>query len=406
MITDLFLALRFLREGRSQTLLIASGVMLGSAVVVFLTGLLAGLQSSLIERTLGSQAHVVIHLPRDAASPVRQPEDGQVILRQAVEPEQRLRSIASWQTLSRRLEVVPGVDAVSPIATGPGLALRGSANRAVVILAGVPDRVDRVIPLRDRVVEGRYSLGGGEALIGVGLAEDLGVGVGDVLRVRPAQGPGERFRVAGLFDLGNRDVNRRWVVLPLRSGQTLLSMPGGVTDIQVRLDDVFGADAVADRIAASTGLVADSWMRTNEQLMVGLRGQSDSGNLITLFVVIAVAMGISSVLVVSVVQKSGEIGILRAGGASRALVMRVFLWQGAALGLLGSLLGCALGYGLGKLFESLGANPDGTPQFPVEQPTTLFVATVVGSVLVGLAAAAWPARRAANLDPVVAIRNA
>jgi len=405
-ITDLFLALRFLREGRSQTALIAIGVTLGSAVVVFLIGLLGGLQSSLIERTLGSQAHVVVHPPREAAAAVRAPAEGEMILRQHVEPEQRLRSVTGWQALSARLAQVPGVEAVSPIATGPAMAVRGTASRAVVILAGDPERVDAVIPLRGRVVQGRFSLGGGEALIGVGLAEDLGIDVGDVLRVRPGSGAGQRFRVSGLFDLGNRDVNRRWVVLPLRSGQTLLSLTGGVTDLHVRLDDVFEADAVADRIAADTGLEADSWMRTNEQLMVGLRGQSDSGNLITLFVVIAVALGISSVLVVSVVQKSGEIGILRAAGASRALVTRVFLWQGAILGLLGSLGGCAVGYGLGRFFVSLGANPDGTPQFPIDQSAELFAATILGSVAVGLTAAVWPARRAAKLDPVVAIRNA
>ena len=406
MITDLFLAIRFLREGRSQTLLIIAGVVLGSAVVVFLTALLSGLQASLIAQTLGSQPHIVVHAPRDAASPVRFPQPGEEILRQHVEPEQRLRSIVAWQSLVRRLEMIPGVEAVSPIAMGPATAVRGAATRSVVVFAGDAQRLDRVIPLRSKIVAGRYSLGGGEVLIGTDLAEDLGVGVGDVLRMRPTSAAGQRFRIAGIFDLGIREVNQRWVVLPLRSGQTLLALPGGVSDLHLRIDDVFAADGIADRVAADTGLEADSWMRTNEPLMSGLRAQSDSGNLITLFVVIAVAMGISSVLVVSVVQKSGEIGILRACGASRSLVMRVFLWQGAALGLFGSLGGCALGFGLGRLFERVGANPDGTARFPVAEPTSLFVATIVGSVLVGLVAAAWPARRAAALDPVVAIRNA
>lgn len=404
--TDFFLALRFLREGRTQTLLIAFGVTLGSAVVIFLTGLLSGLQASLIDRTLGSQPHVVVQPVRDEARPLRRGEDGEVVLRQRVEAAQRLRSIAGWQSVVRRVERLDGVEAVSPLASGPATAIRGTASYSVVVMGVFPERFDRVIPLRGAIVEGSFELAGDDALIGVELADDLGVRVGDLVRLRPASGADQSFRVRGVFDLGNRDVNRRWVVVPLRAGQTLLGLSGGVSDVHVRVADVFDANRVADRIAGETGLVADSWIRTNEQLMVGLSGQRSSGNLITLFVVIAVALGISSVLVVSVVQKSPEIGILRAAGASRALITRVFLWQGGLLGLLGALGGCGAGAMLGWLFEGLAINPDGTPKFPVDQSPALFVATVVGSVAVGLAAAVWPARRAAKLDPVVAIRSA
>lgn len=406
MSTDLFLALRFLREGRSQTLLIAFGVTLGSAVVIFLTGLLAGLEQSLIERTLGSQPHVVIRPVRDEARPLRRPEEGEVVLRQRVPAAQRLRSIVGWQSAIRRVERIDGVVAISPLASGPATAFRGTASRSVVVMGAEPERFDRVIPITPRITEGRFELAGDDALLGIELAEDLGVGVGDLVRLRPTSGADQSFRVRGLFDLGSRDVNRRWVVVPLRAGQTLLGLTGGASDVHVRIDDVFEADRVADRIAAETGLVADSWMRTNAQLMVGLSGQRSSGNMITLFVIIAVALGISSVLVVSVVQKSPEIGILRAAGASRALVTRIFLWQGAMLGLLGALGGCGVGAMLGKLFEGLAVNPDGTSKFPVDQSPTLFLSTVVGSVLVGLIAAVWPARRAARLDPVEAIRNA
>ncbi|HEY8428094.1 MAG TPA: FtsX-like permease family protein [Sandaracinaceae bacterium] len=404
--TDLFLALRFLREGRSQTLLIGVGVTLGSAVVIFLTGLLAGLETSLIERTLGSQAHVVVRPVRDEARPLWRAGPGEVVLRQRVEAAQRLRSIVGWQSAVRRIERLDGVTAVSPLASGPATAIRGTASRSVVLMGAHPERFDRVIPLRRLIVEGTFELAGDDALLGVELAEDLGVGVGDLVRLRPASGADQSFRVRGLFDIGNRDVNRRWVVVPLRAGQTLLGLSGGVSDVHVRVADVFDANRVADRIAAETGLVADSWIRTNEQLMVGLSGQRSSGNMITLFVVIAVALGISSVLVVSVVQKSPEIGILRAAGASRAFVTRVFLWQGALLGLLGALGGCAAGALLGRVFEGLAVNADGTPKFPVELPPMLFVATVMGSIAVGLVAAVWPARRAAKLDPVVAIRSA
>lgn len=406
MSTALFLAARFLREGRAQTILIVAGITLGSAVVIFLTGLLSGLQASLIERTLGSQAHIVVQPPRESPRPLRAAAEGEVVLRRRVEMEQRLRSVVGWQALARKLGRDAEVEAISPIATGPATALRGSASRSIVILGALADRLEQVIPIRPKLLAGRYSLGGGEVLIGNELADELGLDVGDLLRVQPSSGLEQRFRVAGIFRLGAREPDRRWAVLPLRAAQSLLGLQGGVSHLHLRLREVFSADEVAARIAADTGLVADSWMRTNEQLMIGLRAQTNSGNLITLFIVIAVAMGISSVLAVSVVQKSGEIGILRAGGASRYLVMRVFLWQGAALGLFGSLGGSALGYGLGKLFERIGANPDGTPQFPIDPSTSLYLATIVGSVVVGIFAASWPARRAAKLDPVVAIRNA
>src|SRR5690606_21225407 len=138
----------------------------------------------------------------------------------------------------------------------------------------------------------------------------------------------EVFVVAGLFDVGNKDLNERWVFVPLRSAQTLLDLSGGVSTLELKVDEIFSADRVASAVASRTGLEAESWMERNRQLLVGLRSQSASSWLIQLFVVIAVALGIASVLVVSVVQKSREIGILKAMGTRTAQVVRVFLVQG------------------------------------------------------------------------------
>ena len=164
------------------------------------------------------------------------------------------------------------------------------------------------------------------------------------------------------------------------------------------MGDLFGAEAVARGLAARTGLTAESWMQTNKELLTGLRGQSGSSAMIQFFVAVAVAFGISSVLVVSVVQKSREIGILRAMGASRRAVMTVFLIQGALVAFAGSLLGCALGAWAALAFQAWQG------VFGVWLGWQLYAAAVAGATAIGVLAAIAPAWRAARLEPAAAIR--
>ena len=154
-----------------------------------------------------------------------------------------------------------------------------------------------------------------------------------------------------------------------------------------------------------TGLVADSWMAQNRDLMTGLRSQSASSVMIQVFVILAVALGIASVLAVSVVQKAKEIGILRAAGTRAASITRIFLLQGAMLGTAGSLIGIALGSALALFFASLAKNPDGSATFPVALTPLLYGRSVAVALVVGLVSAVVPARNAARLDPATVIRN-
>jgi lipoprotein-releasing system permease protein len=128
--------------------------------------------------------------------------------------------------------------------------------------------------------------------------------------------------------------------------------------------------------------------------------------MIQVFVVVAVALGIASVLGISVVQKSREIGILRAMGAGAGQVTRVFLVQGLFVGLAGSVMGCLLGGGLALLFQGLVTNADGSPTFPVDLGASLFLRAAGVAVATGLLASVAPARRAARLDPATVLRNA
>jgi lipoprotein-releasing system permease protein len=399
-----FLALRFMREGRMQSVLIVVGVSVGVAVMVFLSALIDGLQSSLIAQTLGTQAHIVIRPTDEVARPQR--GAGEVAVLARVErTAQRARSIVRWQQVVADVAAIGDVTAVSPTVSGPAVALRGNASRAVVLYGVDPDRFARIYPVRQRMTAGRFHPVGTECVLGAELATDLGVGVGDKVRLASVGGVSDVYTVSGIFDLGNREVNRRWVVVATRGAQTLLDLVGGVSLIDVRVREIFAADVVAASIAARTGLVADSWMRTNAQLLVALRSQSSSSQMIQFFVILAVAMGIASVLVVSVVQKGKEIGILRAMGTSRATVLRVFLIQGALVGLLGSVFGTAIGAGLGALFASLARNADGSPTFPIAVSLALVLRSTGIAAFTGVLAAALPARSAARLDPAVAIRN-
>ncbi|MEC5214324.1 lipoprotein-releasing system permease protein [Polaromonas sp. CG_9.5] len=401
---ELLVALRFLREGRMQSVLILAGVTGGVAVIIFLTQLINQLQSTIIDRVLGSQAHVVIRPLEEVTRRVLTPSADREVAA-AVQPrDQRLRSVDQWERIAALAAATPGVLAVSPVVSGPAFASRGNSNKSVALLGVQPDAYRRVVRMDDYMTRGRFDVTGTNTLIGVDLASDLGVTVGDKLRVTSANGRSETLDITGLFDMGNRDLNRRWVFVTLKLAQTLLDLPGGVSNIDLTVTDLFNANQVADAVRAQTSLTVDSWMQTNAGLLTALSNQTVSNNLIRSFVVIIVALGISSVLVVSVVQKQREIGILRAMGAGRRRIMTVFLLQGGLVGLAGSVLGSALAFGLLVVFSHIFKSPDGSALFSAQLDPMLVLMASVVACGVGLAAAAIPARSAARMDPVQAIR--
>ena len=400
-----FVALRYMREAKGQTALILAAVSIGVAVIVFLSALIGGLQTSLIDKTLGSQPHVTLRNPREEPRALVLPRPGLAIARQTNEASQRLRSIDQWPAVMAAAARVPGVIATSPSITGAGFAVRGDATSPIVVRGVEPERFLAIIDIRGRLDAGRYDLDGDGVVIGSKLASDLGVTVGDKLRITSTEGRDDVVTVRGVFTVGNLGVDGTWVVLALRHAQALYALPGGATTIELKVADVFGAERVAVEVRARTGLRADSWMTVNAELLTGLSAQSSSKLMIQFFVIVAVALGIASVLIVSVVQKSREIGILRAVGTPSARVSRVFLLQGGVLGVIGSLIGSAIGAGLSAFFENVTRDPAGKVRFPVQLDLPLFALATAIATGVGLLAAALPARRAARLDPATAIRS-
>lgn len=317
-----FVALRYLRDARGQTTLILAAVSVGVSVVVFLSALINGLQASLIDSTLGSQPHVTLSVPREVPRPLVDATDGRAVARLIQPATQRLRSLDQWPAVMADAGRVAGVTAASPTVTGSGVATRADARRPIVIRGVAPDRFLAIIDLRPKMVQGSFDLSGGSVAIGSTLAADLGIGAGDKLRVASNEQIEDVVTVSGVFTLGNDAVDKTWVVTSLRHAQSLFALPGGATTIELKVADVFAADEIADEIRARTGLTTDSWMALNAELLAGLSAQNSSKTMIQFFVVVSVALGIASVLIVSVVQKSREIGILRAVGTPRGACSR------------------------------------------------------------------------------------
>lgn len=393
------IATRFLREGRAQSTLILVGIAVGVAVIVFLTALITGLQANIINRTLGTQAHIKVQ-PTEETNRILAPADGRLQLVLENKRAQRLRSINNWQQVRDVLDALPQVRAVSPVISGPAFARRGEALESVALLGIDAERYQRIIPIQDDVIDGVFRIGAGDTVIGKQLAADLGLRVGDKLRLDGGQGSETVVNVAGIFELGVRELDARYVYLDMKQAQSLLDLPGAATLIDLTVDDIFAAQTVAARIARLTGLKSESWMETNAQLMNALRSQSLSTQMISVFVALSVALGIASVLSVSVVQRTREIGILRAMGTTRQQMLRVFLVQGALFGLGGSVLGGLTGYGLVSAFNIFGPRLFFIPLDP-----WLLVAASALAMVTGVVSAAIPARRAAALDPVQAIRH-
>ncbi|MCH8178948.1 MAG: ABC transporter permease [Proteobacteria bacterium] len=396
-------ALRFLREGRFQSVLIVVGVAAGVAVVAYISALVTGLQTNTLNKTLGAQAHIVVSPPDERVTPAWPvPSDAaHVVDTQA--RAQRLRTIANWPAVDAALSQRPGISAVSPMTSGAALARRGEATRAIVVTGVELERYDRIVGLRDKLIAGAFRIGPGEALVGKTLAEDLGVRVGDRIAVS-TDARSDSLRITGLVDLGIKDLNRRVVIVPLRSAQSLLGLTGGATQIDLRVDDVWAAQTLAAALARELPCKVESWQETNAQLVTALNAQSISTTLIRAVVMVVVVLGIASVLVVSVVQKQREIGILRAMGAQRGQILRVFLLQGAMVGLLGSVLGTGIAMGMIRLFTTFVRGADGLPLFSITLPPQTALQVMGMALAAGLLAAVAPARRAARMDPAQAIR--
>jgi lipoprotein-releasing system permease protein len=181
----------------------------------------------------------------------------------------------------------------------------------------------------------------------------------------------------------------------------LFNTGDGVTAIEVQVEDPFAVDTIADGWKQRlSGVKVEQWKELNQQLLTALSSQSSSSYTIQFFVIISITFGIASVLAVSVIQKSKEIGILKAMGTTKKSASRIFIFQGLLLGLMGSIAGIAAGILLLSVFNSAEGL---TFSITYSWANVLLLAAIATAA--GTLASVIPARRSANLNPMEAIKN-
>ena len=401
---DWIVAIRFLREGLVQTLFIIGGIALGVGVIVFMSALLSGMQANFIKRVLTSQPHIQLITLNQASRPLRF-EAGQIEDPVIEQPTQRVTSVDQWPKIVSRMRNLPEVIAVSPNVSGSALVVRGEASRAVSMTGIEPESYFKIVRLPDYIVSGEARITSQDVIIGTELASDLGVKVGDKINLRAGTGATLTLTISAIFDLGSKGTNQHNIYVALRIAQSLLGMIGGITNIDLSVKDIYAAETLAQEIQASNLVEADSWIKTNAQFFTAIQAQTFANTLIRLTVGLSVAFGIAAVLIVSVIQRSKNIGILRAMGTSRGQIMRVFLIQGGLLGLFGALLGMIMGGGGVIYWHASWRMADGSEMFPLVLEPSMFFITALLATVTGLLAATAPALRAAKLDPVEAINH-
>ena len=377
------IAWRFLTHAKGQSILIAVGIAVGVSVQVFIGSLISGLQVELVDTAIGRNTQVTVSALKRGETV----ENYQAVVDQIV----KTRS---------------DVEDVSPVVDASGFLRNSQGDDFPIQLRGfVLDKADGIYRLSEALVSGSLP-GDGEVLIGKNLAQEAGIV--DTVTLATPRGSTREAAVSGIFDLGTAALNERWVISGLQLAQEVYGYGSGTaSSIEMQAQDPFLADTIASELDAALPdtLKVTDWKTQNEQLLSGLNGQSISSLMIQIFVLFSVVLGIASVLAISVLQKSKQLGILKAMGIRNRDASLVFLIEGFLLGIAGAVLGVALGLGLAFSFTKFALNPDGTPVIALFIDPAFISLSGVIAVVSATLASLIPARRSARLDPMEVIRN-
>lgn len=392
------LAIRHLLSHPGQSALLMAGVALGVSVFIFMSALIGGLATLLTLRTVGSIPHIVLEMPdRDPA--IFSPSARTLSVLQ--KDLSRRNQIAIWQPIIPIIERAPGVIAVSPQIRGSAFVERGQAIAPVGVIGVMPGKLSAIADIDRAIVGGSSNLPPDGILIGSVLARDLGLRVGQVVVLISDRGRSRSFRIGGIFTLGIASADRQVVYLNFTAARALFDLTTGISRIEIKVAPATAAPGIAERLRRSTGLKATAWTEDNKQLFEGLDAQARTGTIIKAFSLVTIIVGIASAMLLSIVRRQAEIGIMRAMGASRGMVISIYVLEGTLIGLVGAVAG-ALAAWL-ALLPLPPVSEVSSGSLPIDRQQGGFLLAIVLTTIAAMLASILPARRAAHIDPVEAI---
>ncbi|MGE3955331.1 MAG: FtsX-like permease family protein [Vicinamibacterales bacterium] len=403
---ELQIALRYLLANRKQafisviSLISTLGVVVGVMALVIALALMTGLQGELRDRILGSNPHIFVW--------------------------KRGGITGTYDTYLQKLRTEPHVVGAAPAILGKAL-VSAAGDQAFINLKGIdpavePQVTDIAAAMRSGVLEDLAKAdpeSPGAILLGSDLAAQLGVMVGDSISVLTPQGTlspmgmiprARRLRVAGTFSLGLYEIDSQTGFVSLDVARRLLDKED-IDAIQLRLDDVFAAPATADAVDATLGegWIAQDWADMNQSLFSALWLEKIAISLTIGLIVMVAALNIVASLILLVMEKHRDIAILKTMGASARSVTTIFMLQGLIIGVVGTVVGGGLGYGISRVLDvyqliRVPADVYQISHVPFTVMPLDFVLVVVSAVLIAFLATIYPSRQAAKLDPAQALR--
>ena len=383
---ELDVATRHIRSRRRQTLFSIIAVSLAVGIIIIFMSMMGGYTSILIDSTTENQAHITI-MPKEA-------ED----------------YIHLYHGLENYIYDLEGVVAVSSYFQGEA-ALQYKHNAEGVLLYGInPEDENRVVNRDKYMLAGEFTSienPGSRIVLGYKLAKNLDVGMGDSVT---AQIPGSKptnFIVTGIFQTGT-PIDETMAFVNIGRLQDLYGSGDVITGMGIKMSDPYAAEDLANGIDRETGYDAISWMEQNAEILTLL--ETSEGMVYFFYIIIfgISGFGVANVLIMIVMEKMGEIGMLMAMGTSRRSIMLIFLLEAAILGMMGVIVGCVLGYVASAAIAAITIPipPEmyfGMDHLPVVIEFKNFITASVFAMVINIIAGVFPARRASKMDPVEAI---
>jgi len=408
-----FIAKRYLRSSQSSSIVSLSGityistigVMIGVAALVITLSVANGFEDEVRSRIIGFEAHVKLRTYRS-------------------------EGIKNYPKIVPRLDSLKAVKASAPYIEGHALIASATSQNFVRIKCIDPALEPNVTRLVDNIYYGSLNLGPVEVegekpfpgiIIGKRLAERLAVTLGDRVQILSASQikigsmgmpKFSTFRVAGWFETGLFEYDDLYAFISIKQGQSAFKMKERVTGIQIKLHDIEQANKVADRLTDKLGYPykADSWFDLHKNLFSWMELEKMMIFLVLSLIIMVAAFNIVGTLIMVVMEKRRDIGILKSMGSLSSGIMKIFVYQGLFAGITGTALGILAGFGFcwsQQEYKWLTIPGDVyiVNSLPMKMAAIDFLAIAAAAVLICLGATIYPARKASKLNPIDAIRD-